>query len=818
MNPSDNSEGETNPYLGRWVAVLRGKIIAQGGTPEQALKAAQKSRYKEKPEIKFMQNKVKIKLPPPYDEIRELLAGEEDVYLVGGAVRDIFANQPIRDLDFVIKKKAIKLARKIADSLKGAFYPLDTERDTGRILVQKPGQKQQVIDFAAFRGKNLNEDLKARDFTINAIAMDPYDHSVYDPLGGVADLRNNLLKACSNSSIIDDPLRIIRAVRMSIVFGLHISPETRKLIKASVNHLLDISPERLRDEIFRIFQGPKSATGIKVLDRLGALDLILPELKQLKDVPQSKPHVHDVWSHSLSVMDHLDSILAALSEEYHPETASNYFHGVMVLRIGRYRKQIAEHFSSNNLPGRSWREILMFASLYHDIAKPLMAVQTEDGRVRYWGHEGESAEIASERARLLKMSNEEVDRVQIIVQHHMRLHFHTGRLLKEKKMPSNRAIYRFFRDTGEAGVDICLLTLADLWATYENTLPEDTWVACLDIVRVFLEAWWEKKDEIVLPPRLIGGEDIIRSLEIRPGPKVGNVIEAVREAQVIGTVHNSKEAIVYARQYLQKLQTGDIREFAAVNGTRLAYFQRPGRGIPIILVHGYPLDHSIWQPMIKFLDQNFWIIMPDLPGFGLSGSPEQLDMMEIYADFLSGLMDSLRIKKAIIAGHSMGGYATLAFAAKYPQRLAGLGLIASRTSADAPSYRDSRLKMIDEIQRNGMTPVANQMVEKLSFNPAHYQYIRKLIKKTSPDGAINAIKAMMSRQDTTDLAKSLEIPKLIIAGEQDALIPIAETRLMVSFLIGSEFQEFKNVGHMPMLEAPELSAAAINNFFENSKF
>ena len=810
MNPSDHTEGETNPYLGRWVAELRGKIIAQGGTPEQALRAAKKSRFKEKPQIRFMKGPLDINLPPLYDEIQPLLAEEGNVYLVGGAVRDTFADRNIRDLDFAVKKGAIKLARKVADAIGAAFFPLDGDRDTGRVIVRRPGQKQQMIDFAAFRGINLEEDLKARDFTINAMAIDPKDLSVHDPLGGVADLRNKILRACSDSTFVDDPLRMIRAVRMASSFVLHISPETQKLIKSAVHHLPDVSPERMRDEILRILQGPKPAASLKVLDLMGALDYILPEMAQLKGVHQSAPHVQDVWKHSLSVVDHLESILAALSEEYKPETASNYFHGVMVLRIGRYRKQMAEHFSRHDLTDKTWNELLLFAGLYHDIAKPAKASQGEDGRIRYWGHEGESADISFERARLLKMSNEEVDRIKTIIQHHMRLHYHTGRLLREKKMPSKRAIYRFFRDTGDVGVDICLLTLADLWATYENTLPEDTWVACLDIVRVFLESWWENKSETVDPPRLLGGEDIIRTLKIDPGPEVGMLMEAIREAQVTGKIQDSDSAIDFARKYLKRSRTGGIKDFSNVNNTRLVYFQRPGRGIPLILIHGYPLDHSIWQPMIPYLDKKIWAIMPDLPGFGFSNSPDRLDSMEEYADFLSGLMDSIRLKKAVLVGHSMGGYAALAFAAKYPKRLAGLGLVASRTTADAPTQKETRQKMIKGIQDFGMKPVANLMVEKLTSDAAIHPAIQLLIEKTSPQGAINAISAMTSRQDTTEIMNSLKIPTLVLAGKKDALIPIEESRQMASLLSDSEYRELENAGHMPMIESPEKTAGAIN--------
>ena len=135
----------------------------------------------------------------------------------------------------------------------------------------------------------------------------------------------------------------------------------------------------------------------------------------------------------------------------------------------------------------------------------------------------------------------------------MRIHFHTDRLVREGKPPSRRAIYRFFRDTGPAGVEVCLLSLADLRATYEQPLPQETWAAALEVVRSMLEAWFDKKEEQVAPQPLVDGNDLMRELSLPPGKKIGELLEAVREAQAIGEVSTSDQALELARRRLEEL-------------------------------------------------------------------------------------------------------------------------------------------------------------------------------------------------------------------------------------------------------------------------
>jgi poly(A) polymerase len=548
---------DQDSYAGRWVARLRGRVVAQGGTPEQARRAAQ-SRFKETPEVIFMPTPYPLIFPPLLDSVRSALPDGLTVYLVGGAVRDALLGRPSHDLDFALAGNGIKIARYIADALKADFYALDTERDTGRVIVNNTDGTRMLMDFASFRGADpstgsgpsLESDLNGRDFTLNAIALNLSDNTIHDPLGGTMDLKEKRLRACSPSAFREDPVRILRGVRLAANFGFHILPETRAAMQEAAGLLGKVSPERSRDELFRIFDGTLPAACLRALDMLGALEKILPELSGLKGVEQRPPHVHDVWEHTLSVVSHLDSIFSALTPEYDPEKADDLFNGLLVLRLGRYRQQLGEYLAHPLTADRPLRSLLLMAALYHDVAKPACKHTDENGQLRFWGHDVQGAETASARARQLVLSNEEIQRLEIIIRNHMRVLFHTNRLLDDRKLPSRRAIYRFFRDTGVAGVDVCLLALADLRASYEQTLSQETWAAALETVHHFLENWYEKPVETIAPPPLVDGNDLMSELELPPGKQIGVLLDSIREAQAVGEVSTREQALELARRRL----------------------------------------------------------------------------------------------------------------------------------------------------------------------------------------------------------------------------------------------------------------------------
>jgi len=547
----DDSQAPASPYAGRWVARVRGKIVAQGGTPEQALHAAQKSRHKEKPEIIYMP--AHYSYSPLIDKVRDALPNQE-VHLVGGAVRDMLLNRLSRDLDFALPSNGISSARRVANALKADFMVLDDKRDTGRIIVTESDGVRTFLDFAAYRGSTLDEDLRARDFTMNAIAYDLRSSTIIDPLNGASDLRAKTIRACLQTSITDDPVRILRAVRQAAAFDFKIERETRKLMQQGAPLLPNTSPERKRDELFRILEGAKPAASMRALEMLGVFPHLLPELSVLKGVGQSLPHIYDVWEHTLSVLGYLEDILAALEADRSSEEISDPLRVMLVSNLGSFRERFSAHFAESLNTDRSVRAALFFAALYHDVEKPATRSVDETGRIRFFDHDIRGAEVAAKRGQAFNLSNDEVERIQKIIKNHMRFHYFTSRMEADKEEPSRKAIYRFFRDSGEAGIDIVLLGLADLRGTGGPEIGQETWMAALEVAKILLENYWEKRQETVAPPRLLDGNDLMRELNLEPGRVIGQLLEAIREGQATGKINTREDAISSAQEWLVEHQ------------------------------------------------------------------------------------------------------------------------------------------------------------------------------------------------------------------------------------------------------------------------
>lgn len=480
-------------------------------------------------------------------QVQGVLPAGVQVYLVGGAVRDALAERSTQDLDFVLAGDVLGLARRVANSLGAAYFPLDEERSTVRLIVNQADGSRIKLDFSAMRGPDLESDLKARDFTINAIALPlAAPERLIDPLGGALDLMNRVLRACSLDTFLEDPIRVLRAVRLAIALNCKIHPETSLLLRQAIPRLEQVSPERVRDELFRIIAGPQPATGIRLLDMLGALNFVLPEIMTLKGVTQPPPHISKVWEHTLEVVQRLDQVLGVLSLQYDQEKAANWALGFIAVQLGRYRVQLDEHLRTQINPERSIRGLIFLAALYHDAGKPVTRHVDDAGRIRFFEHEQVSAELVAHRARVLRLSNVEIERLAIIVRSHMRplLLAQTG------ETPSRRAIYRYFKASGPAGIDVSLLSLADSLATYGPTLPRETWARHLAVIRTLFEAWWEKPDQVVYPPPVLNGHDLIQIFDLKPGPQVGQLLDAIREAQAVGQINTREQALDLVRKRL----------------------------------------------------------------------------------------------------------------------------------------------------------------------------------------------------------------------------------------------------------------------------
>jgi len=456
------------------------------------------------------------------DQVIDWLARQEpNLYLVGGWVRDRLLDRPLHDLDLATEGDGLRLARRLADRFGGAYYPLDVERSTGRaILSGEDGPL--VVDAARLRGGSLESDLRVRDFTINALAASVRAPDVViDRHGGLADLSARLIRPVSDDSIRDDPLRALRAVRQAAELGFTLTPETEALIVRDGAALARISSERVRDELTRLLVLPQAAPWLRRMDDLGLLTVILPELEPLRGLEQPPPHYLPVLAHSLETVHALEVLLEA-----QPPTVP------------------LPDFPMSD----SRLSTLKLAALLHDTGKAAARKVGGKGRIRFIGHAEIGAKITARVLRGLCLSRAEVRLGETIVRHHMR-----PLLLANQPSVSARAVYRFFRDTGDAGVDVLLHALADHRATYPPDTPDDRWPRLVALVKRMLTDYRERYAERIAPPPLINGHDLLREFGLQPGPHIGEILEAVREAQVGGQVRSREEALALVREMRRSL-------------------------------------------------------------------------------------------------------------------------------------------------------------------------------------------------------------------------------------------------------------------------
>ena len=445
-----------------------------------------------------------------------------EAYFVGGIVRDELMQRPVkRDIDLAIDGDAVELARAFADTHGGAFYLMDEEHNVARVILA-----ETYIDFAQLRG-SLREDLGTRDFTINAMARQLGSHELTDPFHGQKHLETKQVCAVSDDVFNNDPVRLLRAVRFAGELGFVIGAHTEKLMQRDAHLLAFASMERARDELYKILALADPLTALRQMDNLGLLAALLPQVNALKGITQSAPHVYDVFEHTLRVVDELVKIQA----RGYTEVANDEF----VTELQSHMTELVSAYRERGI-------VLRLAALLHDIGKATTRSVADDGKIHFYEHEPRGAEMSEEILRRLRFSNTEIEIIKTVITHHLR-----PAQLARDSLITNRAAYRFFRDTGDAGIDTCMVALAD-WRG--KTAPK------IDIERdakqratnaILLNRYYRATETVIAPPALIDGNGLMAELKLKPGKHIGELLEAIREAQAAGEVKSRDEALAFAR-------------------------------------------------------------------------------------------------------------------------------------------------------------------------------------------------------------------------------------------------------------------------------
>ena len=448
---------------------------------------------------------------------------KSQLYLVGGFLRDSMLDRRREklDLDFAVSKDAIGLARAFANQTKSGFVVLDKEHGCARVIY-----KDSTLDFTDFRGKDLKEDLLHRDFTINTLALKlPVEKdlrkSLIDYYKAKEDLKQGVVKVTSSKSFVEDYLRILRVFSLSAIFGFKVDKKTLSLAKKSRDELLNVSGERLRDELFKILDVCDSTKYIKLLDKNGILSRVIPQVELMRSIKQGPYHHLDVWGHSLETLRQLENLLSELKDQ-----------------------ELNSYLDEKIAGERKRRQLIKLVCLLHDIGKP-QALDIKEGKTRFHGHERIGKDIAEAISERLKLSSREKLAIDTMIFWHLRPGY-----LADNRNVTERAKFRYFRDSGSEALSILLLSISDQRATRgPKALPKSRIKhekVAFDLVKEYFKKKKEKKFV-----RLIGGDDLIKKLKLKPSPLFKNILQEVEESQAEGKVKTKKQALELARKVAQ---------------------------------------------------------------------------------------------------------------------------------------------------------------------------------------------------------------------------------------------------------------------------
>lgn len=459
-------------------------------------------------------------------------------YIVGGWVRDVLLGRDTADIDIAVQADGLEVARSVADALGGRYVLLDSENGVGRVIL--PGRRTG-FDFTTLRG-SIEEDLALRDFTLNAMAIELCQLSggfsgirLIDPFKGYADLGGGIIRAVADTVFTSDGARLLRGVRLAAELGFSIDQKTEALLEQHSRLIAGVAGERVREELLRLLAVPGAGIFVAYLDKLGLLTAMFPEMEQAKGVKQPGEHFWDVFQHSLRTVSALDFLLGEGEWEFAGEEVRAAIPG-MEIETGYFEREVGR--------GSTRKSLLRLAALLHDVSKPGTKTIEVGGRMRFLGHAADGAAVAAERLAVLRFSAREIKLVEAVVRHHLR-----PTQMSNTGLPSNRAIYRYFRDTDDAAVDILFLSLADHLASRGPNLDPAAWGEHTRLVDYVIRQRIEK-EKIIIPPKLVSGYDIMNILGGSPGPVVGKALEAVREAQAAGEVVTRQEALAFVKKLL----------------------------------------------------------------------------------------------------------------------------------------------------------------------------------------------------------------------------------------------------------------------------
>lgn len=443
---------------------------------------------------------------------------DNEIYLVGGCVRDFLQGKTSNDRDLIVTDEDAGIfARNVADFFEGKFVPLDEENKIYRVILQ---DRINFLDITNPVKNSLETDIKRRDLSVNAIAVNIRTGDIPEVCNtGIKDFHNKVLREITEENFTDDPLRLLRVFRFYSVLGFEPVESLIGIVSKHSKLINNPAKERVEYELMKLFSGKYCAQSLLLMDKTGLLEEIFPFVKELKQVPPNQHHHLDLFNHSIETVKQ-----AQILYENSPDV-------------------IKEHLDKVDFGGFSRFAHLKLACFLHDIGKPSTWTIEEDTlRHRFIKHESVGEKLCVPLLKKLCFSNKQIEYIAYIIKKHM---YPTAVVTAPEV--NEKVMMRYLRKSEDNAIDNIIIAQADRLSALGPEITQEIVDENINALNALMKFCIDSKKNCKPLPKLLNGNDVMKLLNIKPSPQLGQILEALKEAQISGDIATKEEAIEFIK-------------------------------------------------------------------------------------------------------------------------------------------------------------------------------------------------------------------------------------------------------------------------------
>jgi len=467
-----------------------------------------------------IQNKIKS------DKILSIISEKfpnSEIYVVGGYVRDCLMNKDSHDRDLIVINEDAKVfTQRLEQIFDSTFISLDEENRIYRLVLKdsKDIHNPDMIDVTNPIEGSLERDLMRRDLTINAIAANIHTGEIIDMFGGITDIKNKTINYIEESNFIDDPLRLLRVYRFQAVLDFELGTDTIIAICKHTDLISKPAKERVLYELMKLFNGKYTATALLNMNKTWLLEEIFPVVKEMKQVPPNSHHHLDLLHHVIETVNQIQLLYEQADDK------------------------VKEHLNRCDFGGFPRLAHIKLAGFLHDIGKfSTWTIEKDTGRHRFIKHDDVGSKMVKPILKELTCSNKQIEYVSEMIKNHI----YPSAMMREDS--NEKTMMRYLRKIGDNVVDNIILAKADRLSARGEVITDEIVeqnLANLDRLQNF---YFASLDKLTPLPKLLSGNDVMKLLNIKPSPKLGEILNALYEAQLDGDVTTKQEAIEFVKRF-----------------------------------------------------------------------------------------------------------------------------------------------------------------------------------------------------------------------------------------------------------------------------